>query len=101
MRKASAAALLVAASIILTVCLAPVGCESNVGEKASGTTSSSAKSSASFAPPDGWVVLHGPAKAAFGQPGGAEQWLVVNELTGKNIPVEVLNPTGIITDLTQ
>ncbi|OOK64835.1 hypothetical protein BZL29_8118 [Mycobacterium kansasii] len=51
MRKASAAALLVAASIILTVCLAPVGCGSNVGEKASGTTSSSAKSSASFAPP--------------------------------------------------
>ncbi|OOK73802.1 putative lipoprotein [Mycobacterium kansasii] len=51
MRKASAAALLVAASIILTVCLAPVGCGSNVGEKASGTTSSSAKSSASFARP--------------------------------------------------
>ncbi|ARG90973.1 hypothetical protein B1T50_01865 [Mycobacterium kansasii] len=41
----------VLASIILTVCLAPVGCGSNVGEKASGTTSSSAKSSASFAPP--------------------------------------------------
>lgn len=50
--------------------------------------------------PDGWVVLHGPAKAAFGQPGGAEQWLVIDELTGNNVPVEVLNRTGIITDLT-
>lgn len=51
MRKASAARLLVAASIILTFLLGAVGCASNASDKSSGTTSSSAKSSASFAPP--------------------------------------------------
>jgi len=50
--------------------------------------------------PDGWVVQHGPAKSAFGQPGGAEQWVVIDELTGKTVAVEILDRVGIITGLT-
>ena len=51
--------------------------------------------------PHGWTVLHGPAKAAFGQPGGAEQWVVINELAEKTISVEMLDLAGIITGLTR
>lgn len=50
--------------------------------------------------PDNWVVQHGPAKAAFGQPGGAEQWVVIDRITGQPIPVEELDIAGVITDLT-
>jgi hypothetical protein len=42
-------------------------------------------------PPDkNWVVLHGPAKGAFGQPGGAPQWVVIDRTTGLEVPVEEL-----------
>jgi hypothetical protein len=37
-----------------------------------------------------WVVLHGPAKSAFGQPGGAEQWVVIDRATGWTVPVDEL-----------
>ncbi|WP_102417338.1 glycohydrolase toxin TNT-related protein [Mycobacterium sp. 4858] len=50
--------------------------------------------------PDNWVVKHGPAKAAFGQPGGAEQWVVIDRLSGHPVPVAQLDLAGVITDLT-
>jgi hypothetical protein len=34
--------------------------------------------------------LHGPAKDAFGQPGGGEQWIVLDTKTGRPVPVEEL-----------
>lgn len=37
-----------------------------------------------------WEVRHGPVKEAFGQPGGAPQWVVVNKFDGTPIPVEML-----------
>lgn len=37
-----------------------------------------------------WEVRHGPVKGAFGQPGGAPQWVVVNKFDGTPIPVEML-----------
>lgn len=43
-----------------------------------------------------WEIHHGPAAPAFGQPGGAPQWVVINRNTGKQIPVEVLKQNGII-----
>jgi hypothetical protein len=36
----------------------------------------------------GWVVQHGPAKDAFGQPGGADQWIVLDSKTGRPVPVD-------------
>ncbi|WP_204815097.1 TNT domain-containing protein [Mycobacterium riyadhense] len=51
--------------------------------------------------PHGWEVHHGPAKDAFGQPGGAEQWVVIDQRTRKKIPVEVLDLVGVITSLTK
>lgn len=51
--------------------------------------------------PDNWVVEYGPAKPAFGQPGGAEQWVVIDRLTGYPVPVEELDLAGVITDLTK
>lgn len=50
--------------------------------------------------PDNWTVLHGPAKEAFGQPGGADQWVVIDKLTKEPVPVEILDQVGTITDLT-
>ncbi|WP_255783426.1 TNT domain-containing protein [Mycobacteroides abscessus] len=41
-------------------------------------------------------VRYGPAAPAFGQPGGANQWVVVDKTTGRQIPVEVLKQNGII-----
>jgi hypothetical protein len=51
--------------------------------------------------PDNWVVQHGPAKSAFGQPGGAEQWVVIDRITRQPVPVEALDLAGIITGLTR
>jgi hypothetical protein len=50
--------------------------------------------------PDNWTVLHGPAKEAFGQPGGADQWVVIDKLTKQPVPVEILDQVGAITGLT-
>ncbi len=50
-------------------------------------------------PPDkDWVVLHGPAKDAFGQPGGGEQWVVVDGDTLEPISVEELKRNGMIVE---
>jgi hypothetical protein len=39
-------------------------------------------------PPDKrWVVLHGAAKEAFGQAGGGQQWVVIDQSTGNEVPV--------------
>lgn len=43
-----------------------------------------------------WEIHHGPAAPAFGQPGGAPQWVVINRNTGKQIPIEVLKQNGIV-----
>lgn len=43
-----------------------------------------------------WEIHHGPAAPAFGQPGGAPQWVVINKNTGKQIPIEVLKQNGIV-----
>ncbi|WP_085243911.1 glycohydrolase toxin TNT-related protein [Mycobacterium paraense] len=51
--------------------------------------------------PDNWVVRHGPAKPAFGQPGGAEQWVVIDRITKQTVSVEELDLAGIITGLTR
>ncbi|MCV6988656.1 hypothetical protein H7I87_28485 [Mycobacterium timonense] len=37
-----------------------------------------------------WVVQHGPAKEAFGQPGGGDQWIVLDRATNRPVPVEEL-----------
>jgi hypothetical protein len=51
-------------------------------------------------PPDkDWVVLHGPAKDAFGQPGGGEQWVVIDRETGESVSVEELKRQGMIAEL--
>jgi hypothetical protein len=53
-----------------------------------------------------WVVLHGPAKDAFGQPGGAEQWVVLDRSTaypgypGDPVPVKDLIRERLIRDTT-
>ena len=48
-------------------------------------------------PPDlNAEVRHGPAGGAFGQPGGANQWVVVDKTTGEEIPVQILRQRGII-----
>ena len=50
-------------------------------------------------PPDeDWVVLHGPVKGAFGQPGGGEQWVVVNRESGEPISVNELKRKGMIIE---
>jgi hypothetical protein len=41
-------------------------------------------------------VRYGPAGGAFGQPGGANQWVVVDKTTGEEIPVQILRQRGII-----
>jgi hypothetical protein len=48
-------------------------------------------------PPDkDWVVLHGPAKEAFGQPGGGEQWIVIDRESSEPVPVLELLRKGMI-----
>ncbi|HZU48391.1 MAG TPA: TNT domain-containing protein, partial [Mycobacterium sp.] len=49
--------------------------------------------------PEEWEVLHGPAKSAFGQPGGGDQWVVIDRYTGEPVPVEQLENAGIITEI--
>lgn len=45
---------------------------------------------------ENWVVQHGPAKSAFGQPGGANQWVVIDLDTGKPVPVIELLRAGML-----
>lgn len=50
--------------------------------------------------PDGlpWEVQYGPAKDAFGQPGGANQWVVIDKSTGYPVPVEELIDAGMVDE---
>ncbi|WP_084229612.1 TNT domain-containing protein [Mycobacterium sherrisii] len=41
-------------------------------------------------PGSDWVVLHGRVKDAFGQPGGGEQWVVIERRSGVVVSVEEL-----------
>ncbi|WP_418002995.1 TNT domain-containing protein [Mycobacterium sp. PDNC021] len=52
--------------------------------------------------PDGlnWRVEYGPAKAAFGQPGGAEQWAAINLDTGRPVSIEELKLWRLIRETT-
>lgn len=43
-----------------------------------------------------WEVRYGPAGPAFGQPGGANQWVVIDKITGDQVPVAILKKNGII-----
>ncbi|SIM41142.1 Uncharacterised protein [Mycobacteroides abscessus subsp. abscessus] len=43
-----------------------------------------------------WEVRHGPAGPAFGQPGGANQWVVIDKSTGEQVSVEELIDAGLI-----
>ncbi|WP_337954289.1 glycohydrolase toxin TNT-related protein [Mycobacteroides abscessus] len=43
-----------------------------------------------------WEVRYGPAGPAFGQPGGANQWVVIDKSTGDQIPIAILKKNGII-----
>ncbi|WP_322860616.1 glycohydrolase toxin TNT-related protein [Mycobacterium europaeum] len=47
-----------------------------------------------------WLVQHGPAKEAFGQPGGGEQWIVLDTSTGKPVPVDELIQARLIREIT-
>jgi hypothetical protein len=47
-----------------------------------------------------WVVQHGPAKDAFGQPGGGDQWIVLDKSTGKPVPVEKLIVERLLKEIT-
>jgi hypothetical protein len=51
--------------------------------------------------PDGlpWEVQYGPAKEAFGQPGGANQWVVIDKTNGEEIPVEILKQNGMVDEI--
>jgi hypothetical protein len=53
--------------------------------------------------PDGlnWKVEYGPAKEAFGQPGGAHQWAVIDMVTGRPVPVEELIRKRLIRETTE
>lgn len=53
--------------------------------------------------PDGvdWKVEYGPAKAAFGQPGGAQQWAVIDLKTGETVSVRELIRKGLIRETTE
>ena len=48
-----------------------------------------------------WVVQHGPAKDAFGQPGGGDQWIVLDKTKGKPVPVEELIIERLLKEITQ
>lgn len=47
-----------------------------------------------------WVVQYGAAKPAFGQPGGANQWVVIDLATGNPVPAFSLIEAGMIRDTT-
>lgn len=47
-----------------------------------------------------WVVQHGPVKSAFGQPGGAEQWVVIDRNTGYPVKVEDLIRARMLRETT-
>ncbi|WP_395309571.1 TNT domain-containing protein [Mycobacterium sp. AMU20-3851] len=47
-----------------------------------------------------WVVQHGPVKSAFGQPGGAEQWVVIDRSTGYPVKVEDLIRARMLRETT-
>jgi Tuberculosis necrotizing toxin len=47
-----------------------------------------------------WVVQHGPAKDAFGQPGGGDQWVVLDKTTGRPVPVEELIKQRLLREIT-
>ncbi|ORC05632.1 hypothetical protein B4U45_02070, partial [Mycobacterium persicum] len=49
----------------------------------------------------GWVVLHGPAKYAFGQPGGAEQWVVIDRNSDVVVSVEDLIDARMLKPIRQ
>ena len=46
-----------------------------------------------------WVVMHGPAKDAFGQPGGGDQWVVLDAGTGRPVPVEELIKKRLLREM--
>jgi hypothetical protein len=50
--------------------------------------------------PDGlpWEVRFGPLKEAFGQPGGANQWVVIDTRTGEQISVDMLIKKRMISE---
>ncbi|KRQ27775.1 hypothetical protein BKG80_14520 [Mycobacteroides chelonae] len=52
--------------------------------------------------PDGldWEVHYGPAKSAFGQPGGANQWAVIDRATGDPVSVDQLLKNRLIRETT-
>jgi Tuberculosis necrotizing toxin len=52
--------------------------------------------------PDGlnWEVQYGPAKDAFGQPGGANQWAVIDRDSGRTVSVEELIRKRLIRETT-
>lgn len=47
-----------------------------------------------------WVVQHGPAKDAFGQPGGGDQWIVLDRSTGRPVPVDELIQRRLLREIT-
>ncbi|TAM67331.1 glycohydrolase toxin TNT-related protein [Mycobacterium sp.] len=47
-----------------------------------------------------WVVQHGPAKEAFGQPGGGDQWIVFDKSTGRPVPVDELIQRRLLKEIT-
>lgn len=47
-----------------------------------------------------WIVQHGPAKEAFGQPGGGDQWIVLDKGTNKPVPVEELIVERLLREIT-
>jgi hypothetical protein len=49
-----------------------------------------------------WVVQHGPAKEAFGQPGGGEQWVVIDRapgIPGRAVSVEELIEARMLKEI--
>ncbi|KAA1244120.1 DUF4237 domain-containing protein [Mycobacterium simiae] len=48
---------------------------------------------------DNWVVQHGPAKEVFGQPGGGEQWIVLDQSTRRPVPVEELIKARLLKEI--
>jgi Tuberculosis necrotizing toxin len=45
-----------------------------------------------------WEVQFGPAKDAFGQPGGGEQWVVVDKATDLPVSVDELKDAGMLSE---
>lgn len=45
-----------------------------------------------------WEVQFGPAKDAFGQPGGGEQWVAIDKATGLPVPVDELKDAGMLSE---